>query len=222
MKLSNETLNILKNFSTINQNLEVKAGSKLATVSATKSVLAKATLKEDFPEDFCVYDLNQFLLVYSMFKDNVELGFDEHNVIFKSGRKQSKYRKASRDTIVTAPEKEIKLTNPDYSFTLSESDYSDILKASSVLSSPHIALKSDGKHVTLYAYDAKDDTQHSTNIDVGDGNGKSFNMVFKTENLKMISGSYDVQISFKGLAHFKNTKDDIQYWIAIELNESTF
>jgi hypothetical protein len=222
MKLSNETLNILKNFSTINQNLEVKAGNKLTTVSATKTVLAKATLKEDFPQDFCVYDLNQFLLVYSMFKDNVELGFDDHNVIFKSGRKQSKYRKASRDTIVTPPEKEIKLTHVDYSFKLSESDYSDILKAANVLSSPNIALKSDGKDVILYAYDANDDAQHSTNIDVGTAEGQKFNIVFKTENLKMLAGSYDVQISFKGLAHFKNTKDDIQYWIAIEGKESTY
>jgi len=222
MKLSTETLTVLKNFSAINQNLEVKSGNKLATVSATKSVLAKATLKDDFPESFCVYDLNQFLLVYSMFKEGVELEFDEHNVVFKNGRNKTKYRKAEKDTIVTPPDKEIKLNQVDYSFTLTETDYADIIKAAAVLGSPNIALKADGETVVLYAYDAKDDAQHTNSIEVGTAEGKEFNIVFKTENLKMIQGTYEVQISFKGLAHFQNTKDDIQYWIAIEAKESTF
>ena len=222
MKLSAETLTVLKNFSTINQNLEFKQGNKLTTISAGKSVLAQATLKDDFPQSFCVYDLNQFLLVHSMFKGDVDLEFDNSNVTFKGGRSKTKYRMASKDTIVVPPEKEIKLNVIDYSFTLSDADYAEIMRSAAILSSPNIALKSDGETVDLVAYDAKDDSQHTSSIKVGDGNGKSFNLVFKTENLKMIQGTYDVQISFRGLANFKNTKEEIQYWIAIESKESTF
>ena len=222
MKLSTETLNVLKNFSSINQNLEFKQGNKISTISSGKSVLAQATLKDEFPQSFCVYDLNQFLSVHSMFKGDVELDFDAANVTFKGGRSKTKYRMASRDTIVRPPEKEIKLGQIDYQFTLSEVDYVDIMKAAAVLSSPHITLSSNGDNVVLVAGDAKDDSQHTNAIEIGEGNGKSFNLVFKTENIKMIQGSYDVQISFKGFAHFKNTKESIEYWIAIESKESTF
>jgi len=194
----------------------------LTTISAGKSVLAQATVKDEFPQNFCVYDLNQFLLVHSMFKGDVELEFDASNITFKGGRSKTKYRMASRDTIVVPPEKEIKLNDIDYSFTLSDVDYAEIMRSAAILSSPNIAIKSDGETVEIFAYDAKDDSQHTSSIKVGDGNGKTFTLVFKTENLKMIQGTYDVQISFKGLAQFKNTKEEIQYWIAIESKESTF
>jgi len=220
MKLSNETLSVLKNFSSINQGIEFKKGNKLTTISAGKSVLAQAILKDDFPEDFCVYDLNQFLSVYSLFKDATELEFDSANVIFNGGRRKTKFRKAAKEMIVTPPNKEIKLDEVDCSFTFTSEDYADIMKASSVLSSPNISVQSDGESVELVAYDAKDDAQHTNSINVGAGNGKSYKIVFKTENIKMVPGEYEVQISFKGFAHFKNTKDDIQYWVAFEKNES--
>jgi len=222
MKLSNETLSVLKNFAGINQSLEFKKGNKLTTISSGKSVLAQASLKEEIPQNFCVYDLNQFLSVHSMFKGDVELEFDTSNVIFKGGRSKLKYRMASKDMIVTPPEKEIKLGEVDCSFTMSDLDYAEIIKATSVLSSPNMTVKSDGETIELVASDAKDDSQHTNSIVVGTGNGKSYSIVFKTDNIKMIPGSYDVQISFKGFAHFKNTKEDIQYWVAFEAKESSF
>jgi len=222
MKLSNETLSVLKNFAGINQSLEFKKGNKLTTISSGKSVLAQASLKEEIPQNFCVYDLNQFLSVHSMFKGDVELEFDTSNVIFKGGRSKLKYRMASKDMIVTPPEKEIKLGEVDCSFTMSDLDYAEITKATSVLSSPNMTVKSDGENIELVASDAKDDSQHTNSIVVGTGNGKSYSIVFKTDNIKMIPGSYDVQISFKGFAHFKNTKEDIQYWVAFEAKESSF
>jgi hypothetical protein len=160
------------------------------------------------------------LSVYSFFKDATELEFDSANVIFNGGRRKTKFRKAAKEMIVTPPNKEIKLDEVDCSFVLTTEDYADIMKASSVLSSPNISVQSDGESVELVAYDAKDDAQHTNSINVGAGNGKSYKIVFKVENLKMIPGEYEVQISFKGFAHFKNTKDDIQYWVAFEKNES--
>jgi hypothetical protein len=219
MKLSNETLTVLKNFSSINQGIQFKQGTKLTTVSAGKTVLAQANLKDEFPQDFCVYDLNQFLSVHSLHKDS-DLSFDDSNVIFKSGRSSTKYRKTAKEMIVTPPEKEITLPSVDVSFTLSEEDYNNIMKVASVLSSPHISVESDGDAVQLAAFDALDNSAHTNSIQVGEGDGKKYKIVFKTENIKLIPGSYEVQISFKGIGHFKNTKDDIQYWIAFEAKET--
>jgi hypothetical protein len=219
MKLSNETLTVLKNFSSINQGIQFKQGTKLTTVSAGKTVLAQANLKDEFPQDFCVYDLNQFLSVHSLHKDS-DLSFDDSNVIFKSGRSSTKYRKTAKEMIVTPPEKELTLPSVDVAFTLTEEDYNNIMKVASVLSSPHIAVESDGDAVQLVAFDALDNSAHTNSIQVGEGDGKKYKIVFKTENIKLIPGSYAVEISFRGIGHFKNTKDDIQYWIAFEAKET--
>jgi hypothetical protein len=219
MKLSNETLTVLKNFSSINQGIQFKKGTKLTTVSSGKTVLAQAVLKDSFPQDFCVYDLNQFLSVHSLFKDS-EIDFSDSDIIFKSGKRKTNYRMTAKEMIVTPPEKEITLPSVDCSFTLSEEDYKSIMSSSSVLSSPHIGIKSDGDAIEVVTFDALDNSAHTNSTQVGEGNGKKYNIVFKTENIKMIPGSYDVEISFKGIGHFKNTKEDIQYWIAFEAKET--
>ena len=223
MKLSNETLNVLKNFASINQNLEFKQGNKLSTISASKTILVKAGLKDQFPEDFCVYDLNKFLSVHSLHKD-VELDFNGPDIVFKSGRNKIKYRKAAKQSIVTPPDKDLKLPSVDVSFTLKEEDLASALKTANVLQSPHIAFESDGDSIiSMSSFDAKDDSAHVNSIEIVNDdskNFKKFKAVFLTENLKMISGSYEVEISSKGLASFKNNGDDIQYWIAIESKDS--
>ena len=149
MKLSNETLSVLKNFSGINQGIEFKKGNKLTTVSAGKTVLAQATIKDEFPQDFCVYDLNQFLSVHSLFKNGVELEFDDSNVTFKGDRSKIKYRMTAKNMIVTPPDKTISLNHIDCSFTMTELDLAEIMRAASVLSSPHIAVESDGETLSL-------------------------------------------------------------------------
>ena len=221
MKLSNETLSVLKNFASINSGIEFKHGNKIATISSGKTVLAKAVVPDTFPEDFCVYDLNQFLSVHSLNKDP-DLQFDNSNVIFKSGRNSTKYRKTAKEMIVTAPDKELNLPSEEISFTLTEEDFTSILKAASILQSPHIAVESTGGDILLTAFDAKNDSAHTNSIEVGPGNGDTFKMTFLTDNLKMISGTYEVKISSKGLACFKNQKQDIQYWVATESKESKY
>lgn len=220
MKLSNETLTVLKNFSSINQGIQFKQGTKLTTVSAGKTVLAQANLKDSFPQDFCVYDLNQFLSVHGLFKDKAELEFDSSNIIFKNGRSKVNYRMTAPDMIVIPPNKEITLPSVDSQFTLTQEDYDWIMKTAGVLSSPHISVQSDGDTIEIVTFDAQDNSAHTNSIEVGEGNGKKYKIVFKTENIKLIPGSYDVKISFKGIGHFQNTKEDIQYWIAFEAKES--
>jgi len=219
MKLSNETLTVLKNFATINEGIQFKVGKKLATVSPSKTVLAEAVLKDSFTDEFCVDDLNQFLSVYHSY-DNPELIFDEHNINFKSGRGGTKFRKTAKSMIVTAPEKSLTMPSQDVQFTLTAEDYATIMKKASLLSSPNISVQSDGEVMKLVAFDASNDSTHTSSLELSDVDEKKYNIVFKTENLKLIPGTYDVTISFKGICHFKNTKDDIQYWIAFEAKET--
>ena len=221
MKLSNDTLAVLKNFASINSGLEFKAGNILSTMSPGKTILAKATLKDTFPVDFCVYDLNQFLSVHSLYKD-ADIDFDDANVVFKSGKSKIKYRKTAKEMIITAPEKELNLPSVDVSFKLTEEVFASIKKSANVLQSPNIAVESDGEKIYFTCFNAKDDSAHTNSIEVGDSSDKKFKMVFLEENLKMISGSYDVEISSKGLASFKNTTQEIDYWIAIEAKDSNF
>jgi hypothetical protein len=220
MKLSNETLTVLKNFATINEGIQFKKGTKLSTVSPGKTVLAEAHLKDTFTDEFCVDDLNQFLSVHSLFKTGADLVFDDTNVTFQSGRSKIKYRKTAPSMITIPPEKNLVMPSSDVKFTLTAEDYHWIMDTSKVLSSPNIAVHSDGETIDIITFDASNDAAHTNSLEVGEGDGKKYNIVFKTENIKMIPGTYDVVISFKGIGHFKNTKDDIQYWIAFEAKET--
>jgi hypothetical protein len=222
MKLSNETLNVLKNFANINSGLEFKSGNKLSTISATKTVLAKATLKDTFTQDFCIYDLNQFLSVHSLSKET-ELDFDTQHVIFKSGRSKTKYRTTAKNMIVSPPDKDLKLPTVDGEFTLKEEDLVQVLKNAAVLQSPNIAFESDGSKVSVTVFDAKDDSAHTNTVEIGNANdNKVFKAVFLTENFKMIHSTYNIEISKAGLSHFTNTAGDLEYFIAIEAKDSKF
>jgi hypothetical protein len=223
MKLSSETLTVLSNFAKLNPGIEFKKGNTLKTISTGKTVLAKTTLKDEFPQDFCVYDLPQFLLVYNLHKDT-EIDFDDSNVIFKSGngRNKTKYRKSQKDVIVVPPEKELALPSKDVTFTLTQEDFASILSTASALQSPHIAVESDSEKIYLTAFDATNDAAHTNSIEVGTGTGKKFKSVFLTENLRLIPGTYEVEISSKGLASFQNKNQDIQYWVAVEAKYSKF
>lgn len=217
MKLSSQTLNVLKNYASINQGIVFKKGNTISTMSAQKNILSEATIPDEIPQTFGVYDLNEFLSIISLNKDP-DIEFDEKNAIIKSlnGRSKTKYRFTEASMIVTPPEKKITLPSVDATFTLTEEDFAWIQKTSAVLGSPHIAVVSDGTEVNLVAFDATNDSAHTTSIKIEAQTTGSYKMIFKTENLKMIPGSYIVEISSKGIASFKNTKEDIQYWIATE------
>jgi hypothetical protein len=223
MKLSNETLAVLKNFSTINSGLLFKQGSTISTVSSSKTVLAQAILKDQFPQEFAIYDLPNFLSVLSLGKDTPELDFDDKHVYVKSlgGRSKIKYRVTEKHMIVTPPEKMIVLPSVEISFELSSDDYDWIMRTANVLQSPNVAVVGDGNKLKITSYDTSNDAAHANSIDLGDTD-KEFRAVFKTENLKMIPGVYQVDISSKGVAHFKNVKDSIEYWIATEKDATNF
>jgi len=219
MKLSNETLSVLKNFGAINQGILFKKGKTLKTVSSHKNILAEVTIKEDIPADFGVYDLNNFLSVVSLHKDDPSFEFDSKHVVIcgNKGRSKIKYRFCEPTMIVTPPEKQLTMPSPEISFDLSGEDFDWIMRAANVLSSPQIAVESDGNKVQIVTLDLQNDSAHTDALEIADGNGDKYRMVFKTENLsKLMSGAYTVSISSKGISHFKHKSADLQYWITTE------
>ena len=225
MKLSSETLSVLKNFGNINPGIFLKKGKTLKTVSSHKNILAQATIPDEIPADFGIYDLNEFLSVVSLHKDDLNLEFDSKNVVISGlkGRSKIKYRSCDSTMIVTAPEKPLALPSADIEFELSAEDFRWILDAANVLGSPQISVESDGSKVTLNTLDVTNDSAHTESLDLSTaGNGDKYKMVFKTENIsKILSGAYEVKISSKGISHFKNKKGEIEYWITTEVG-STF
>jgi hypothetical protein len=219
MKLSNETISVLKNFGAINQGILFKKGKTLKTVSSHKNILAEVDIKEDIPADFGVYDLNNFLSVVSLHKDDPSFEFDEKHVVIvgNKGRSKIKYRFCEPTMIVTPPEKALSMPDAEIKFDLSAEDFDWILRAASVLSSPQIAIESDGKTISVVTLDLANDSAHTDALEIGEGNGNKYRMVFKTENLtKVLPGVYQVSISSKGISHYKHKTQPLQYWITTE------
>jgi hypothetical protein len=218
MKLTTETISVLKNFSTINANLMVKSGSSLSTMSAMKNIVAKADVSEEFPSDFAIYDLNEFLSALSLF-GKPDLEFDNDFVIItEEGTSKSLKYWFSDPSVVTTPSKEISMPSTELTFNLSSDTLNEITKAAAVIGVPDMAL-AGGK---LMVTDKKNSTANAyeTSLDVGDV-AAEYKFWFKVENLKVMLGAYDVEVSSKKISHFTNTKLGVQYWIALE-PESTY
>jgi len=220
MKLSNETLSVLKNFGAINPGIMFKKGSNLRTISSLKSILAEVTIKESIPSDFGVYDLNNFLSVVSLHKDDPSFDFDEKHVVIvgNKGRSKIKYRFCEPTMITLPPEKQVTMPDPEISFDFAAEDFDWIMKTSSVLSSPQIAIESNGSTLNIVTIDLQNDSAHTESLQLNeDCSGDKYRMIFKTENIsKIMPGSYEVKISSKGIAHFKNKNVPLQYWISTE------
>ena len=219
MILSNETVSVLKNFATINQNLVIKSGQKLTTMSAMKNIVAKAMVKEKFPQEFAIYDLNEFLSAISLFT-KPELDFkDDFVVITEKGNKERLKYWYSDPSVVTSPTKDIfmrlhdNMPKCEIKFNLSSDQLSTITKAAAVIGAPDMALENG----SLKATDKKNDTANDYVMDLEvDSESSDYNFWFRVENLKLIPGSYDVQVSSKNISHFKNLTVNVEYFIALE------
>lgn len=224
MQLSTDTIKVLKNFGNINQGIYFKQGKVLKTMSSGKNILAEVTIKEEIPSNFGIYDLNKFLSVVSLHSDNptFEFGDKEVNIVGQKGRSKMKYRFCEPTMINVPPEKQLSLPSVDCSFTMSAEDFDWVMRSAGVLGSPQIAVESDGSKVSILTFDSSDSSAHTDSLEVADGNGDKYRFIFKTENLsKLLGGSYDVQISSKGISNFKHKTVELQYWISTETG-STF
>ena len=221
MKLSDNTLTILKNFAGINNSILVKKGNKLRTISVAKNILAEAEISpEEFPRDFAIYDLNQFLNGLSLHQDP-EMDFSEASYLtIREGRRKVKYFYADPAVIISPPEKEITLPSEDVHFQLDSSSLDKLLKAAAVYQLPDFCVVGNAGVIKLVVRDKKNDTSNEYSIKVGETD-KEFIFNFKVENIKIIPGAYDVVVSSKLLSRFTNTNFELKYYIAIE-PDSTF
>ena len=220
MKLSDKTLTLLKNFSSINQSILFKEGSSLRTISVMKNILAEATIEEELPKDFGIYDLNQFLNGLNLHQ-NAELDFQNDGyVVIKEGKSRSKYFFADPNVIITPPEKEIVLPSEDVCFLLDTKELDKLLKAAAVYQLPDLSVVGEAGVVKLVVRDKKNDTSNDFSVVVGETD-ETFSFNFKVENIKILPGNYEVVISRKLLSRFKNTSFDVTYHIALE-PDSTF
>jgi hypothetical protein len=222
MKISDDTVTILKNFATINQSLLFKEGSVLRTISPLKSVYVEAVVSEDFPKTCALYDLNKFLAKISLYKQPV-LNFDDDKVFIltEDSRRKDYIKYASVKVITAPPDRGLDLGKFEVSFNLSEADLDWMRKSAGISGSPNFVFESDGRTISFIAADVKDDSADVSRIEIGEGNGSTFRIVMNVENFKMIGGSYAVSISKQG-ALFSNLKLNLKYYIAIESGLSNF
>ena len=217
MNLSNDTREVLKNFSSINQNLMVNGGNVIGTMSAMKNIVAKATIPDTFQNEFAIYDLNEFLSALSLFK-KPSLNFSEKSVkLDEEGGGSSLNYFFSDPSIVTSPKTDITMPSVDVEFTFTQDTFNQIMKASAVLGTPDVEVKGTvGGDINLVVTDRKNDTSNDFSMKVGENSSSTFSHFFKVENLKLLNGDYKVQVSNKGISHFKNASKDIEYFIALE------
>lgn len=216
MKLSEKTLNVLRNYATINPSIKILEGNTIATIAETKNILSKTTVEDSFPQDFGIYDLNNFISTLSLV-DEPNLKFDEKFVtIFDStGRSKIKYffdnTQEKGKTEVVMPEAEVQ-------FTLTADTLASIKKAAATLGHDQLVITDEGGNLELKVCNVENTTSNAYTIDVGfdEKPDVDFNFIFNISNLKMIPGDYEVSISSKLISNFKHTTEDLEYFIAVE------
>lgn len=223
MKLSSETISVLKNFATINSNIVFRGGNEIKTMSDTKNILAKATVPDTFPDTtFGIYDLSKFLSVMGMF-DSPDIDVYDSYIRVGEGSQAAKYF-VSDPEILTSPSKDIQMPEAEVSFDLRESDLTAIRRAVSTLGAPDLLIECNGTEVvTATLTDVEDSTSNtfSLSLNTHQAPPTPFRFVFNPTNLKLMGGTdYRVDISSKLISHFTGT-NDLEYWVALE-KTSTF
>ena len=222
MKISSSTITVLQSFATINNGIQVKAGTRINTISPNKTLLASANVSDQFEIPFCIYDLSQFLGTLSLF-DSPDLEFGENSVAISEGATSLTYVYADPNTIVTVPDKKLDCDG-DIEFNLPQTDLDRLQKAANILGLPNLQISNDtdnGKLVAV-ATDVKNSTSNNFKVEL-DGitiPDSQFKMVLKFDNLKLLPDDYRVKISSKGISHFDG--QHAEYFVAVEQNESQF
>lgn len=222
MELSDNTLQVLKNFSTINQNVMIRGGNTIKTISEARNVLATAVVDVDFPQDFGIYDLNEFIGVLGLV-DTPRLKFDTEYVTVSdsTGRSKVKYFFSPEETLTT-PQKDINMPDADVKFTLDNDTLNKLKRAASALGHNEVTISGNNGVLSLSVVESQNSTSNAFSIDIdGEFGNATFNFVLNISNLKILPGDYDVAISSKLISNFKHKEQNVNYWIALE-KTSTF
>lgn len=216
MKLSDNALSVLKNFASINSGVVLKAGKTQKTISPEKSILVEATLEDDIPNEFGIYDLNQFLSVITSLK-NPELTFSKDSVVLKDDDNFAvTYRGCSSNLIITPPEKELVLKDITTKFSLANATSQKLIKVASMINLPNLSVIGKGGELLLKIHEKANDTSNDGVQKIGEYAGKDFSATFKTENLKLLPDDYNVEVQAGAFAKFTNQNNNLTYFIALE------
>lgn len=226
MKLTSETLQILKNYSTINQNIVFTEGKSINTISEARNILSTVNVEEEFPRNVGIYDLNEFLGVIGLVEDP-EIRFEDKyvQVSDQSGRSNIKYYYTDID-MLTMPsdvmiDKAKAMNDFEVEFTIDETTLNRIRRAASTLGHKSVSIKADNGLISLSVIDPENPTSNSFTIELsGTYQSENFDFILSIANLRIIPGNYQVRISSKLMSNFKHTEKDIQYWIALEKNST--
>jgi len=213
MKISHETLTLLKNFAGINSNIVVKQGNTLATVSAGKNILARATVSETFPREFYIYDLNSLLGLLTLVEDQ-DVEFNESNIRISNNGQNWKYNYSDPGVVTAAPDKELEI-DPVYTFTLTAETIGMIHRNASIFSAPTVSIVSKNGTVMLTVGDPTNPNSNSYTKDLGSADIE-FDARLKIENLKVISDTYEVSLGRKKAMRLKSSSRDLVYFLAME------
>lgn len=217
MKLSENTVEVLKNFSTINPSLSFRQGNVLRTVSPQKNILAASVVEETFPVDFAIYELNQFLGLNSIFEEG-DIQFGQKGLEISEGSSKCRYTYTDPSMVTTPPEKDLVLPTNEVQFDMPRDTLKSVVNAANQLSLPEIAVRGDGTSISLVATDTKNPSTNEYSVSVSSSHIEAptdeFSLVFKTENFKFIPDDYSVTVSSKGISHFKGER--VEYWVATE------
>ena len=217
MELSSQTMQVLNNFASVNSNIVITTGNVLRTVSESKTILARATIDEEFPKGFGIYELNEFLSALSLV-ESPRISFGENNMDISDGTGRSSIKYFYSDpSILTTTSNEIVMPEADVKFKLDRETMNRIKKAASVLGHSEVSVRNVDGVIVLTVADNENSTSNAIDIAVdGDSTSEDFKYVFSIANLKMIEGDYDVSLSSKLISHFVNTESNVEYWVALQ------
>lgn len=223
MKLSNETLTILKQFSLINQSIIFKPGSVIRTISPQKTIMGSATVEEEFPVQVGIYNLPRLLSVCSLYED-ADLQFHESYLTITEGKRNAKYKYCDASLIIAPDDKKVNFPEIDVSVELGADDLSKVLKASNVFQLPEIAFVGEGGKCYIRAFDSaklEKEKRDSDSYDVELGETEDeFSLVIRAENINVLPSDYKIEISSKGISRFRT--GNVEYYIAVENAKSSY
>ena len=218
MELNDGTLQVLKNFSGINPNIMIREGNVLRTVNEARNIIAHADITENFPKDFGIYDLNEFIGVLSLV-DKPRLKFNDEYVTVgdSTGRSKIKYFFSAEETLTLPPEK-VKMPEAEVKFLLTNDTLNKLKRAASTLGHEEVSISGKDGVLSLSVVDTKNSTSNQYSIDIdGEFNpDSSFNIILNIGNLKILPGDYNVEVSSKLISQFSHTELPVKYWIAFE------
>lgn len=213
MKISTGTLDILKNFATINTNILVRQGNTLSTISTGKNIFARAEISESFPKEFAIYDLNSLLSLLTLMEDT-NIDFQDESLKVSRGTSVFQYYYADPNIIVSAPDKTIEVDN-FFQFDITKDDVDMILKAAAITAAPMLSVVGKGGEVVVTVSDPSTPKSNSFRQVIGTTD-KEFDARLAIENFKVIPLSYSVTLSQKKFMFLESSKGELKYWLALE------